>query len=62
MMSIVRSWREQKAMLKRIFPILSEEDFNYENGERESMLIRLEAKLKKSRIELDSLFAELQRF
>ena len=61
-MSIVRSWREQKAMLKRIFPILSEEDFNYENGERESMLVKLEAKLKKSRIELDSLFAELQRF
>ena len=61
-MSIVRSWREQKAMLKRIFPILSDEDFDFDNGLRENMLIRLEKKLNKSRIELESIFAELQRF
>ena len=61
-MNIVRSWREQKAMLKRIFPILSEEDLAFEKGERENMLIKLEAKLKKSRGELELIFSELQRF
>ena len=61
-MNIVRSWREQKIMLKRRFPILSDEDFAFEKDGRETMLTRLEAKLKKSRIELDSLFAELQLY
>ncbi len=61
-MNIVRSWREQKVMLKRRFPILSDEDFVFEKDERENMLVRLEAKLNKSRIELESLFAELQLY
>jgi hypothetical protein len=61
-MNIVRSWREQKVMLKRRFPILSDEDFVFEKDGRENMLARLEAKLNKSRIELESLFAELQLY
>jgi len=61
-MNIVRSWREQKIMLKRRFPSLSDEDFAFEKDGRENMLVKLEAKLKKSRIELDSLFAELQLY
>ena len=61
-MNIVRSWREQKVMLKRRFPVLSDEDFAYAEGDRESMLKRLEAKLKKTRDELESLFAELQLY
>ena len=61
-MNIVRSWREQKVMLKRRFPILSDEDFVFEADGRENMLVRLEAKLNKSRIELESLFAELQLY
>jgi hypothetical protein len=61
-MNIVRSWREQKVMLKRRFPILSDEDFEFEKDERETMLARLEAKLNKTRDELDSLFAELQLY
>jgi len=61
-MNIVRSWREQKIMLKRRFPILSDEDFVFEKDGRETMLAKLEAKLKKSRVELDSLFAELQLY
>lgn len=44
------------------FPFLRDEDFFYEPGDRESMLKRLEAKLNKSRLELESLFAELQRY
>ncbi len=61
-MTIIRSWREQKAMLKIMYPILSDEDFDYESGERESMLKKLEKKLKKTREELESLFARLERF
>ncbi|MDH4058796.1 MAG: hypothetical protein OEU76_08520 [Cyclobacteriaceae bacterium] len=61
-MNILRSWREQKAMLRRRFPILNEEDFDYVNNEKETMLEKLAAKLNKSRIELDLLFAELQRY
>jgi len=61
-MNIVRSWREQKIMLKRRFPFLTDEDFAFEQDGRESMLKRLEAKLNKSRMELDSLFAELQLY
>ena len=61
-MNIVRSWREQKAMLKRRFPILSDEDFVFEKDGRENMLKRLEQKLNKTRIELETLFAELQHY
>ncbi len=61
-MVIVRSWREQKIMLKRRFPDLSDEDFALEEKDRESMLTQLAAKLKKTRVELASLFAELQLY
>jgi hypothetical protein len=61
-MDIIRSWREQKAMLKRIFPTLSDEDFAQEQEDRESMLEKLGFKLNKSRKELELLLAELQRY
>lgn len=61
-MNIVRSWREQKAMLRGRFPVLSDEDFKFENDEKETMLEKLAAKLNKTRVELDLLFAELQRY
>ena len=61
-MNIVRSWREQKAMLKRRFPILTDEDFNHEPDDKESMFKRLEQKLQKTRDELEFLFAELQKY
>ena len=60
-MNILRSWREQKVMLKMRFPILKDEDFIFEEGKKESMLAQLGIKLNKSSIELELLFAELQR-
>ncbi|HEY9486963.1 MAG TPA: general stress protein CsbD [Chryseosolibacter sp.] len=57
---ILRSWREQKILLKRRYPFLSDEDFHYEEGNKEPMLKRLQAKLNKTAEELESLFAELQ--
>lgn len=60
-MNILRSWREQKILLKRRFAILTDEDFNYEEGKREFMLERLCAKLGKSKLELELIFAEIQK-
>ncbi|WP_186758581.1 general stress protein CsbD [Echinicola salinicaeni] len=61
-MKIVRSWREQKILLKRRFPFLSDDDFIIDSEDRNSMLDRLSKKLKKTRAELELLFAELQRY
>ncbi|MEP2026398.1 MAG: hypothetical protein ABJH98_08320 [Reichenbachiella sp.] len=61
-MNIVRSWREQKIILKMWFPVLCDQDFLFEPGERENMLDRLAAKLSKTRAELEKLFAELQLY
>ncbi|SMD31714.1 hypothetical protein SAMN04488029_0050 [Reichenbachiella faecimaris] len=61
-MNIVRSWREQKIMLKIWFPVLRDQDFLFEPGEREHMLDRLAAKLSKTRAELETVFAELQLY
>ncbi|MEQ8551807.1 MAG: hypothetical protein RLQ12_22805 [Cyclobacteriaceae bacterium] len=61
-MNIVRSWREQKIMLKWRYPFLTDQDFDFEEGKREKMFSALAKKLKKTRSELESLFAELQLY
>jgi hypothetical protein len=61
-MNILRSWREQKVMLKRRFSILLDLDFEYQEGQREKMLENLSLKLEKTRPELDLIFAELQTY
>lgn len=58
----VRSWREIKVMLKWKFGALSDKDFEFDEAHRESMLDQLAKKLNKSRTELESLFAELQKY
>ena len=49
-------------MLKRRFPNLIDEDFVYEEGKKETMLQKLQAKLGKDKQELEALFAELQLY
>lgn len=44
-----------------MFPFLSDDDFWFKEGEKESMLKNLQQKLGKTRSELDLLFAELQQ-
>ena len=61
-MNIVRSWREQKIMLKRRFPILNDDDLETKDGNKESVLKMLEVKLNKTRTELENLLAELQLY
>jgi uncharacterized protein YjbJ (UPF0337 family) len=60
-MKIFRSWREQKILLKRRFPFLSDNDFVFEEGDRDSMLGKLQEKLGKTKEELEMIFAEIQR-
>ena len=61
-MNIVRSWREQKIMLKRRFPILNDDDLETKDGNKENVLKMLEIKLNKTRTELENLLAELQLY
>jgi hypothetical protein len=61
-MVITRSWREQKVMLKQRFSVLTDPDFEFEEGQREGMLDRLSQKLQKTKEELNALFAELQTY
>ncbi|HEY5690620.1 MAG TPA: CsbD family protein [Cyclobacteriaceae bacterium] len=60
-MNIFRSWREQKILLKRRFPMLSDNDFLFEEGNRDSMIGKLQEKLGKTKEELEMIFAEIQR-
>ncbi len=60
--NITRSWREQKVMLKRRFTFLSDKDFDFKDEQKEMMLDNLAIKLKKTRAELELLFAELQTY
>ncbi|MEQ8240276.1 MAG: hypothetical protein RIA69_13740 [Cyclobacteriaceae bacterium] len=60
-MNILRSWREIKVMLKWRFDDLTDADFEFKEGHRETMLDKLALKLSKTRSELEVLFAELQK-
>jgi hypothetical protein len=57
---ILRSWRELKILMKRRYPFLQEEDFHFEDGNRETMLKQLREKLNKTKEEMDLFLAELQ--
>ncbi len=59
-MKILRSWREQKILLKRRFNNLVDADLVLEEGKEETLLRRLEEKLGKTREELEIIFAEIQ--
>jgi len=61
-MEIIRSWREQKVMLKYRFSNLSDGDFEFVEGQKEGMLDKLSLKLKKTREELKLILAELQTY
>jgi hypothetical protein len=52
-------WKIQKAKLKLIFRHLDGDDFEYDYGMKEVMMTNLQAKLGKSRKELNELLAQL---
>lgn len=61
-MDIIRSWREQKAMLKMRFPTLTDRDFDFKDDDRDGMLQNLATKLQKSKVEIQTIFTELQGY
>ena len=61
-MEITRSWREQKVILKHRFSVLTDADFEFVEGQEESMMEKLASKLKKTRAELTRIFNELQTY
>ena len=54
-----QNWRRQKAKLKLMFPHLDNGDFYYDYGMKEVMMTNLQAKLGKSREELNILLTQL---
>ena len=52
-------WTVQKATLRLLFPHLHDEDFQYDYGKKDVMMDQLQAKLGKSREELNSLLVGL---
>ena len=53
------SWNEQKGELKKKFAILTDNDFLFQEGEKDEMLGRLQIKLGKTKEELLKLIASL---
>lgn len=52
-------WRRKKAKLKLMFAHLHETDLHFDYGKKEVMMTNLQARLKKSRVELNALLATL---
>ena len=53
------NWIEQKGKLKQKFAALTDNDLLFEQGMKEEMLGKLQAKLGKSREEIVAIFAAL---
>lgn len=52
-------WRIQVARMKLMFPHLDEDDFSFDYGMKEVMLNNLQAKLGKSREELNHVLSSI---
>lgn len=50
-----QQWEIQKRKLRELFPELNIEDFQYDYGEKEVMMMELQQKLGKTREELHAL-------
>jgi hypothetical protein len=53
-----RYWGKQKSKLKSMFTDLTEDDFAYEYGQKETMMQKLQLKIGKTRSELNELITE----
>jgi len=53
------NWHEQKGKLKQQFATLTDDDLAFEEGKKEEMMGRLQAKLGKTKEELHTLISKL---
>lgn len=56
---VKENWNEQISKLKAKFPTLTDADLKFEEGKKDEMLKRLQAKLGKTKEELDVIFSTL---
>ena len=53
------NWNEQKGKLKKKFAVLTDNDLMYEEGQKDVMFGKLQAKLGKTKEELDKIIKGL---
>ncbi|KGO87900.1 CsbD family protein [Flavobacterium suncheonense] len=53
------NWVDQKKKLKEQFPTLTDADLNFEEGKRDEMLKKVQAKLGKTKTEFDAIISRL---
>jgi len=56
---VTGNWNEQKGKLKQKFAVLTDNDLLFEEGKKEEMLGKLQVKLGKSKVELNTIIAAL---
>lgn len=54
------NWNELKGKLKQKYAELTDNDLMFEEGKKEEMLGKLQAKLGKTKEEMEKIFSELQ--
>ncbi|MGQ0826981.1 MAG: CsbD family protein [Bacteroidota bacterium] len=52
------TWKEQKAKLKKKFAVLTDNDLMFEESQKEEMLGKLQAKLGKTKEEINQILSE----
>ena len=56
---LTENWNEQKAKLKKKFPVLTDKDLFFEIGRKNEMLATLHGKVGKSKEEFQKIIEEL---
>lgn len=56
---VLENWNEQRDKLKVLFPALTDQDLQYEEGKRDEMLTRVQVKHGKSNEEMGLLISAL---
>jgi hypothetical protein len=57
MQTSARGWVKQKSRMKVLFPELREDDFEYEYGQKEEMMYRLQLKIGVTRPDLNEMIS-----
>ena len=55
----VKTWKEQKEMLKTKFSNLTDADLHYENGKKDEMMAMVQVKLGKTKEEMTTIISTL---
>jgi len=56
---VKEDWNEQRDKLKAQFPVLTDQDLQYEEGKKDEMLNNIQVKLGKTKEEMAAIFLSL---